>query len=121
MKGEQSSPRRRSPESVPEVVALFRAADPREEVADRRLEAVFTDVEMLVHEEIAIGGELGGGLGPPLFLVCKNPKKRFQIGVRWKEFIAKQTDPGRLPNHSICLARGLYHGGVLTFHLLLYT
>jgi len=27
--------------------------------------------------------------------------------VRWKEFIAKQTDPGRLPNTSICLASGL--------------
>jgi hypothetical protein len=42
-------------------------------------------------------------------------------GVRGKEFIAKQTDPGRLPNPSICLAMGLQHGGVLTFHLLLYT
>jgi len=59
MKGEQPSPRRRFLESVPETVALFRPADPREEVIDRRLEAVFPDVEVLVHEEVAVGGELG--------------------------------------------------------------
>jgi hypothetical protein len=59
MKGGQSSPRRRFPESVPEVVALFRAAYPREEMVYRRLEAVFPDAEVLVHEKVAVGGELG--------------------------------------------------------------
>jgi hypothetical protein len=55
----QPSPRRRFPESVPEAVALFCAADPREEAADRRLGAVFADAGTLAHEEIAAGGGLG--------------------------------------------------------------
>jgi hypothetical protein len=54
----QPSPHRRFPESVPEAVALFRAADPREKVVDRRLEAVFPHVEVLVHEEVPVRGEL---------------------------------------------------------------
>ena len=54
----QSSPRRRFREPVVVIVALFRAADPREEIIDRRLKAVFPDVEVLVHEEVPVRGEL---------------------------------------------------------------
>lgn len=59
MSGEQPSPRRRFREPAVVIVALFRPADPREQVADRRLEAVFPDVKALVHEEVAVGGEFG--------------------------------------------------------------
>ena len=58
MSGEQSSPYRCFREPPIVIVALFRAADPREQVVDRRLEAVFPDVEVLVHEEAPVGREL---------------------------------------------------------------
>jgi hypothetical protein len=77
MKGEQSSPRRRFPESVPEVVALFRAADPREEIIDRRPKAVFPNMEILVHEQVPVGGELGEFDAPVLLEV--EPQVRAEV------------------------------------------